>query len=156
MKCDQIAVYCQHTRQAEELKALFGLQNAQWIKDTVTANSCIRGSAPRINKAELQFNYDLGVELEIIRYVDGPNWHMDRPKSTAFISHVGFHLADGEDFPKMKGCTLVQETFTLEHTAEYLTTGAGAGRKYHYQIWEIGRQTYVKYIKRIHPLVHKP
>lgn len=155
-KMDQIAYYCQHERQANELKKLFGLQDADWVQDTVTAKSTVYGRNPVINKAELQFNYDLGIELEILRYIEGPSWHTERPKNTAFISHVGIHLADGEEFPKMSGCTLVQETFTLEHTAPYLTTGAGAGRKYHYRIYEIGRQTYIKHIKRIHPMVLEP
>lgn len=156
MKCDQIAFYCDTPEQEKEFKALFGLQDAEWIKDTVIANSSVFGGRIQQNVAQLQFNYDLGIELEILRYVNGPSWHQSRPKDTPFISHIGLHLGDNEDFPKMKNCALVQETWTLQHTSPYLVTGAGAGRRYHYRIFQVGPTDFVKYIKRIHPLVHEP
>lgn len=155
MKIDQIAFYASTDKHAEQIKSQFGLSNAQWVKDTVAARSKVWDLPERQNVAELQFNYDLGIELEILRYVDGPHW-MDpamlchsflRP----FISHVGIHLDDGEEFPKMEHCKLVQETFTVSHTAPYLTTGPAAGRKYHYRIFEMSAGSYIKYIRRIHP-----
>jgi hypothetical protein len=150
MKIDQIAYYC-GTKEAEQVvKKMLGLESAEWIKDRVTANSTVWGHGPFENVANLQFNYDLGIELEIIRYVEGTHWHgaSANKEDNPFISHVGIHLEDNEDFPPMIGCELAQETFTKSHTSEYLTTGAGAGRLYHYKIFSIGRGNYLKYIKR--------
>lgn len=150
MKMDQIAFACFSAEAAERVKASFGLQDKEWIKDRV------EGIGTHRNIAELQFNYDLGIELEILRYVKGPSWLTASPILSGhlpFISHVGVHLDDGEEFPEMKGCPLVQETFTLSHTADYLTRpgSPGFGRKYHYRIHEIGPGSYIKYIRRIHP-----
>lgn len=165
MRADQIAFYALDDVQIEQIKAQLGLANSQWIKDTVTANSNVavaeQGSMENI--AELQFNYDLGIELEILRYISGPHWHLGNPlfnptplgdriwTTPPFISHVGIHLDDGEEFPAMEQCKLVQETFTISHTAPYLTTGPAAGRKYHYRIFEMSPGSYIKYIKRLHP-----
>lgn len=159
MKIDQIALYCSTDKQADQIKAQFGLTNAQWIQDTVTARSIVDG-VEGVNVAELQFNYDSGIELEILRYIDGPHWHLKNQafghlpadaEAPAFISHVGIHLDDGEEFPAMEHCKLVQETFTLSHTSEYLTTGPAKGRLYHYRIFELSEGSYIKYIRRIHP-----
>lgn len=166
MKIDQIAFYAFNSDQAELIKSNFGLQDKQWIQDTVTANSVVNNSpVSQVNIAELQFNYDLGIELEILRYVRGPRWHETNPLASTpklvmgqwilppFISHVGIHLEDGEPFPEMKHCRLVQETFTTSHTAKYLTDpdSPGFGRTYHYRIFEMSPGSYIKYIRRIHP-----
>jgi hypothetical protein len=152
MKVDQIAFYCQDEADAAALKRSLGLSNDEWISDTVTAESFIFGhNQKQTNVAMLQFNYQLGIELEIIRYVSGPHWHAARNPLAAnrrFYSHTGIHLDDGEDFPAPG--LLVQETWTQSHTAEYLTTGAAAGRRYHYRIFELAPAVYIKYIRRIH------
>ena len=157
MRLDQTAFYCSTDEQANQVKSQFGLLDAEWIKDTVTARSKVWDLPEQTNRAELQFNYSLGGhELEILRYVYGPSWHdpaglVGGNFKVPFISHVGIHLEDGEEFPSMEHCKLVQETFTLSHTAEYLTTGPAAGRKYHYRIFEMAGGSYIKYIKRLHP-----
>lgn len=156
MKIDQIAIYCSTDEQAEQIKAQFGLANSEWIKDTVHARSKVWDFLEQPNTAELQFNYSLGIELEIIRYIQGPNWHdpaeiIANGFKVPFISHIGIHLDDDEEFPAMEHCRLVQETWTVSHTSEYLTTGAGAGRKYHYRIFEMAPGSYIKYIRRINP-----
>ena len=165
MKLDQIAFYASTAALANEIKAQFGLTNAQWITDTVTAQSVVAGSELKIeNVAELQFNYDLGIELEILRYKTGPHWHVRRnPNFThgRFLSHAGIHLSDTEDFPIFEpgihAWRLVQETWTTQHTSEYLTDpkSPGFGRKYHYRIYEVSPGAYVKYIKRVHALAAK-
>ena len=155
MVIDQIAFYASNDEQVRQIKAQFGLLEAQWINDTVHARSIVCGvEGP--NTAELQFNYDLGIELEILRYIQGKSWHdpaniVAHKFSDPFISHVGIHLADGEEFPAMEHCKLVQETFTISHTAKYLTQGPAAGRKYHYRIFQMSQGSYIKYIRRIHP-----
>lgn len=157
MKIDQIAYYAANRAQADNIKHWLGLADpALWIKDRVTADSTVWGKGPFENVAELQFNYSLGIELEIIRYVEGTHWHgtgannIERP----IISHVGVHLDDGEDFPAMEGCELAQETFTKSHTAEYLTLpgSPAAGRLYHYRIFAMGPNNFIKFIRRIHPV----
>lgn len=163
MKLDQIAIYATTNEDADRIKAQFSLTYDEWIQDTVTAFSIVEDKEGE-NVAELQFNYSLGIELEIIRYVKGANWHQHNPLVVSkinrgiwtippFISHVGIHLEDDEKIPEMKHCRLVQETFTLNHTSEYLTKpgSPGFGRKYHYRIFELSPGSYVKYIKRVHP-----
>lgn len=158
MKIDQIAFYCGSEGAVASIKSWFGLQDAKWVHDTVTGESIISMNGRTYmsqNVAELQFNYDLGIELEILRYIRGDNFHMENEAkvSMPFVSHVGIHLEDNEDFPPMPGAKLVQETRTLSHTGEYLTspTSPGYGRKYHYRIFQIQPCHFVKYIKRIHP-----
>lgn len=167
MKIDQVAFYAKTDEEAERIKALLGLKDKTWIEDLVTAKSLFPDGKWSINKGKLLFNYDLGVELEILTYVEGRHWaiDVDHPNYVvgynqkgnplwsmpSFISHIGIHLEDGEPFPEMEGCTLVQETFTVSHTSEYLTTGDGAGRLYHYRIFELQPGAYIKYIRRIHP-----
>jgi len=152
VKIDQIAYYCSNMESEYLVKELLGLTNKIWIYDTVTARSSVWGKDGfGENVALLQFNYDLGIELEIIRYIKGDHWHRRFLHDYPFISHVGIHLDDHEEFPAMEGAKLAQETFTLKHTSEYLTTGPGRGRKYHYKIFEIAPRNYIKYIKRMHP-----
>ncbi len=150
MRADQIAYYCSTKDAAEQVKKMLGLADKDWIKDRVIADSRVWGKGPFENIADLQFNYNLGIELEIIRYVDGIHWHgVGASKETKpFISHVGIHLNDDEDFPPMEGIELAQETFTKSHTSEYLTTGEGAGRLYHYRIYAVGPNNFLKFIKR--------
>lgn len=163
MRLDQTAFYASTDEQVKQIKSQFGLTNSEWIKDTVTARSKVLDHAEQTNVAELEFNYSLGGhELEILRYVSGPHWHLGNPSYghkpegsliPPFISHVGIHLDDGEEFPAMEHCKLVQETFTISHTANYLTLpqSPAAGRKYHYRIFEMSPGSYIKYIRRIHP-----
>jgi hypothetical protein len=157
MKIDQVAWYARDEKAADELKIKLGLQDAKWIIDNVTGKSIFEDETIDINKGHLQFNYDLGIELEILTYTSGQHWHqrtnpfwLDKSQSF-FHSHTGLHLDPGDIFPDMPGCLLVQETFTLSHTSEYLTTGAGAGRKYHYRIHQLSPGNYIKFIKRIQP-----
>jgi len=159
MKMDQIAFACSDELQAVKVKLALDLADKSWIKDVVTALSEVllpNGERLRAqNVAELQFNYDLGIELEILRYVSGPNWHQSSPLNLnrIFTSHSGIHLEDGEEFPDMNGFPLVQETWTLSHTAPYLTKlgSPGYGRKYHYRIHELSPGSYVKFIRRVLP-----
>lgn len=166
MKIDQIAFYC-HTEQAEEhVKCLFSLTDEKkWIKDKVISTNMIypQHGVPYKCRAvgELQFNYDLGIELEILRYTEGSSWHNHLPNNIAirgsmlpFISHVGIHLDENEDFPyeeymKEQHCwRLVQETTTHQHTNPYLLEKR---RTYQYKIYESVPGTYIKYIKRFQP-----
>lgn len=158
MKIDQIAFYCPDEKSEAAIKAHFGLTNAEWKKDTVTALSKLWNDEDEFtNIGYLQFNYDLGIELEILRYDDNcEHWHADTVYKQAmfgehnpFISHVGIHLAVGEDFPVVddKQFRLAQETWTKHHTNPYVIE---KGRLYHYRIYQCRHtQSYIKYIKRV-------
>lgn len=149
MKIDQVAFYARDEAEVEKIKNMFGLANADWIQDTVTAQSSIHGSSVETNVAQLEFNYSLGIELEILRYVSGPCWHdaVHKYNDRIYLSHIGIHLDDDEDFPAMPHAHLVQETWTQSHTSDYI---AAIGRRYHYKIFELSLGNYIKYIKRIH------
>jgi hypothetical protein len=153
-KIDQIAYVCKTSVEEFKLKQRLGLQYAEWKFDEVVAEGYIRDRHGVIKSARniafLQFNYDAGIELEILRYVDGPNWHEEND-SDFFLSHVGAHLADGQPFPDLEDCPIVQHVFTQSHTNDYLVTGAGAGRKYEYRIHELSPGNYFKLIRRINP-----
>lgn len=163
MKIDQVAFLCLSREQADQIKNQLGLADKKWVLDIVTAKSVVADYDPMMNVAELQFNYDLGIEVEILRYIKGPNWHHFNPLAgTAYnrnivnapiISHVGIHLDDGKEFPKMASSRLVQETWTESHTGEYLTDpkSPGFGRKYHYRVFELSPGSYIKFIRRVHP-----
>lgn len=148
MKMDQIAFYAVDQEHENKIKAALGLAEKEWKEDIVEATGQIRGENKLSNKAHLQFNYDLGMEVEIIRYLEGEHWHMDNPlfiRRDLFISHVGIHLEKDEDFPKVD-LKLVQEVWTKKHTSPYLNE---IGRTYHYRIYEVNPGSYIKYIKRI-------
>lgn len=151
MKLDQIAYCVRSIDQANQVKAMLGLQDAAWVEDRVTTRSTVWGTPDEINIAHLMFCDALGIQFELIRYMRGRNWLEVETHPGPFVSHVGYHLAPDEPFPAMVGCRLAQEAHSLSHTCEYLTTGAAAGRKYHYRIYEVSKHNYMKFIRRIEP-----
>lgn len=152
MKMDQIAFYAHSKKQADDIKAMFGLQRAEWVEDIVEGEVTIPSLKIRgaYSKGHLQFNYDLGIELEILTYLEGPHWHITSGRhlnGKPFLSHIGIHLEEGEPFPET-GLPLAQVMLTSAHTNPYIV---GKGRTYHYVIAD-GRQTcgaFIKYIRRI-------
>lgn len=160
MHLDQIAFYAHDGLQEEEIKKKLGLAEAEWIRDEVWGRvevDALKGQFSRSrghSRAILQFNYSYGIELEILTYLEGPQWHrscetVGFPSRDPFISHFGIHLDDGEDFPEMD-LPLVQEMWTESHTNPYLIERQ---RTYHYRIYD-ARPTmgcYLKFIKRIEP-----
>jgi hypothetical protein len=160
MKIDQLAFYAADEIAIDQIKIDLNLRNAEWVKDIATGNSrvALNGEFKQgVNVAELQFNYDLGIEVEIIRYLSGPHWHENSLPQRKFLSHIGVHLDDGEPFPIMRHSRVVQDTQTTKHTSHYLTHPDSPGymRTYHYRIYEMGPGLYIKYIKRITPNVSR-
>lgn len=156
MKMDQIAFYARNRLEEFNIKALLGLGDAEWIVDQVmghvevgidlNTNSGIEGNSVGL----LQFNYDRGIEIEILRYMEGPNWHDNNPAlygGGGFISHIGYHLEDDEEFPRLAS-PLVQKMETKAHTNPFLVE---KGRRYLYQIYDTRAVLgcYSKFIKRI-------
>lgn len=158
MKLDQIAFYARNANEEYAIKRQLGLLDSEWKTDFVTGEVWCRtvySDKPNFSsesEAKLQFNYDRGIEIEILTYLHGPHWHLFNPEmwmSKGFISHLGYHLDPDEDFPQQPDL-LVQEMVTKTHTNNYVVS---RGRHYHYMIFDT-RQTlgcYSKYIKRLDP-----
>lgn len=158
MKLDQFCVYCDSTQRAEEAKAALGLLDAEWTKDNVTGLVTVRNRHNKlitgVSKGLLQFNYDTGMEYELLTYLDGPNWHNDHNpnQNPARVGHVGYHLEDGEDFPDKEGAMwhdrCVQEMITIRHTNPKVLA---ANRRYHYRIYDTLTELgyYSKVIRRL-------
>lgn len=113
----QIAIYNENPRKLIENLKHFGLTD--WVEDIVEAEGEVWGKPSR-NKAELFFNYQLGnFELEILHYVEGPNWLTSRnldPLSSS-LSHLGVHVEDVEAIKKAMGnIEIAQEVFTKSHS----------------------------------------
>lgn len=165
MKIDQIAFYARHEDIDTQIKTALGLAEATWLSDIVTfksktwdASSGRLTGEDRYGVGLLQFNYDLGTEVEILRYLQGDHFHqlVNERRYTqleAFISHVGAHLSDGEEWPEMLTWPLIQETETISHTASVLTRpdSAAYGRRFVYRIHQIAPGQYFKLIRRVHP-----
>lgn len=150
MRIDQISFYAPTEDDADRIKMRFGVTD--WVRDIVTAEVYVWPGYEGVNVAELQFGYGLGIELELIRYKSGPNWIAYHGLNAGMITHVGLHLDDGEDFPLLHGCRLVQEAHTIHHTGERFSnpTSPMFGRRYHYKIFEFAPSTFIKYIRRQH------
>lgn len=158
MKLDQIAFYATAPSIANQIKESLGLASAEWVEDFVEGHVKViepkdspLESEEGWSKAHLQFCYAHGIEIEILTYLDGPSWHdgfeIANPTTGSWLSHIGYHLAEGEDFPPVRW-QLVQELITEKHTNEYVVS---RGRTFHYKIYDARRELgcYVKYIKRI-------
>lgn len=157
MKLDQIAYYAHSSDQAEEIKRLFNLvQDTVWVQDIVHGHCELHQNGRKLSSSgRLQFNYNLGIELEILTYFDNNHWHYGHSyfhTGQPFLSHHGFHLEDDEPFPEL-AAPLVQEMFTRQHTNAYVTS---RNRTYHYRIHDTRPWTGVfsKFIKRIHHDAH--
>lgn len=146
-KIEQIAFY---TNDIDNAKLMYGQMYGvkDWKEDIVTARGrvwCPTGGEfgnggyelGVVNVAHLCFNYDLGFELELIKYESGMNWHANgRRIGDIFPSHMAYHVEDMQKEVKRyegAGLRVAQEVKTLSHTNEYLLT---TGRKYHYVIFD--------------------
>jgi hypothetical protein len=153
MKLDQICLYAKHNWQIQRIKEQFGLLDAFWIVDKVEMLNRLPPSDEwHAAIAELNFCEKLGIQFEIMRFTQGPHWHMFNDESI-FISHIGLHV---EDWPVVPHALLVQETRTLHHSAPafHNIKSSQYGRRYEYQIYEIAPLTYIKLIKRIQHVPH--
>lgn len=143
LQLDQIAFFVKDDEGEQAVKEQWGLQGAEWIEDTVVAEGLVRGSdglAIGTNKAKLLFNYDLGIELEILRYIEGPNYCDVLGLQNGQMCHVGMHTEKGAPlmdegilagmFPKSE---VIQTVRTQKHTNQFLLD---TGRKYRYTIFD--------------------
>lgn len=137
----QHAFYVHDDRQAEAAKQALGLEDAEWIEDEVTGQvwigESIMGST---SVARLRFCYSFPVEIELLTYLSGPHWHMQKLKyrrGEPFVSHIGFHMegdyATNRPPPSKGGRRplIAQRMETLSHTNPYLREKK---RRYRYEI----------------------
>lgn len=154
MKLDQLCVYTSTLEMAEQSKITLGLQDSVWVRDEVYGNVKVMDKHGKwhegISFGVLQFNYDTGMEYELLTYLDGPNWHdlHNVDQQPARIGHVGYHLEDGEEWPTHFGDCIVQEMITTKHSNPKVIE---ANRNYHYRIYDTVMQLgyYSKVIRRI-------
>ena len=143
-KIDQLAFIAYSDNDERDIKASLGLQDAEWVEDVVVATGEVRGE-PGSNTAKLLFNYDMGVEVEILRYTSGPNYasrlHGGR------LCHVGIHAERDRPAPTFDA-PIIQRVETQSHTNPFLLAN---GRKYRYTIYDtmVTLGVYMKVIERI-------
>ena len=134
MKLDKIAFYAHTEEQVLFGKKWMGLENAHWIKDRVTENVTYNATGETgIAIADLNINFDLGIEVEFLTYRSGPHWHLNKErfkKGEMFLSHVGFHMEPGEEVPH--GAPLLQEMTSIDHTNGFQVQ---TGRRYRSSIY---------------------
>lgn len=156
IKIDQVAIATKDSDKLIETLKQVGL--TEWIKDKVVATGSVRGEENQTNEANLAFNYQMGIEFEVLEYTQGKSWHNELRKlegDANFLSHIGFHLTDDkeviagggevillsaeEKLQEIKakmlqlGYKVAQEVLTDSHTNEYLLKQK---RKYHYVIFD--------------------
>jgi len=136
MRIEQIAIAAKNPEKVIEHLAAIGLTD--WCHDEVVATGEVFG-VKGTNTAELHFNYQLGFELEILKYVDGPNWHTQRnfADQNTFASHMGLHVtAEQMELVKAKmekaRIRIAQEVYTDSHTNKFID----GKRKYHYVVFD--------------------
>lgn len=130
-KFDQLAVVAM-----SELAQSNAMRIAEFtVRDTVTAVGYDDDGCRIRNVAELAFNYTLwpgGLEYEVLRYLDGWNWHGYKSRNTNLTtSHFGIHVQTAEEVSAWKAYygTPLQEVVTIHHS-----NPACANRRYHYVI----------------------
>ena len=158
MKTDQIAYYAHDDEQILELKRKLNLEGRVWVADSVTGQLELfnqRGDKiyDGLSEAQLLFNYDNGIETDILTYTKGPHWHSHRYEFRVrmpFLSHIGIHMAPGEQSHLAGNAPLVQRMKTISHTNPYLLEQK---RTYHYEIYDTTNDLghYTKLIWRIQP-----
>lgn len=137
---DQIAFAAHNNNDVANIKRILRLEEAEWIEDEVVARGTVLGEFGECeNRAHLRFCYAYGAEIEILQYLEGPNY-LDRPGAFipgGQICHIGFHASKAEQIPEwMKDrafpSAILQKVRTVSHTNEFLIKN---GRKYDYTIY---------------------
>lgn len=151
LKIDQLAFLARSDKEEEQIKRLLRLQEADWVEDHVIAEGYVRGFGEKaINRAKLLFNYDLGVEVEILRYLEGANYPDVGNVPGGQLVHVGMHVEKGKQLPDELTfvADVIQKVETQNHTNEFLVK---TGRKYRYTIYDT-RPLFGVYLKVIERL----
>lgn len=160
LKIDQLAFAAYSDEDEAAIKKQLRLTEANWVEDWVVASGYVRGGrapgAPRAdssNTAKLLFNYDLGLEVEILRYVSGPNYLEAAGVKPCHLCHIGAHVEKGMEIPQglkdfTVGAPIIQQVETEQHTNPFLVE---TGRRYRYTIYDTQALfgTFFKVIERL-------
>jgi len=143
-KIDQLAFISHSERDTAAIKKQLGLESAEWTEDICVASGEVRGESGT-NKARLLFNYDMGIEVEILQYLEGPNYASTL--NSGRICHYGIHATAGKPVPTFDA-PIIQRVKTRTHTNEFLLK---TGRHYQYTIYDTINTlgVYTKVIERI-------
>lgn len=143
-KIDQLAFISYGANDTWAIQKELGLLDAQWIEDICVASGEVRGE-PGVNKARLLFNYDMGMEVEILQYLEGPNYA--EGLAGGRVCHYGIHAHAGMPAPSF-GAKVVQRVKTRSHTNDFLVR---TGRRYQYTIYDTLHSlgVFTKVIERI-------
>lgn len=111
----------------------FGL--SIWNEDEVVARGFVWGQGPVVNRAKLYFNHEMGIEYEILHYVDGDNWHRFKRDHDTYFSHLGTHVDDIEKAVEhfSRHYALAQRVETVAHANGHLRS---IKRRYHYAVFD--------------------
>lgn len=144
MKIDQIAFIAHNPADVFKIKSRLGLLDADWVEDDVVASGEVFG-VKGTNTAKLLFNYDNGIEVEILQYLEGPNYAEDIPGGQ--LCHIGMHYTGEGKVPTFPG-EIAQRVETQTHTNPYLLEQK---RHYRYTIYDTRHMfgTFMKVIERI-------
>jgi hypothetical protein len=143
-KIEHIAINPTNPEKAKSLLIKLGLED--WIHDHVVNSGLVFGEGPNLSHLDLGFNYQAHpqrpfpdgsmrpLELEIMKYADGPNWMQRRADS---VSHFGMHVTEDElvEYAKVfleEGIAIAQETYTKSHQNPHIQNS----RRYHYRIYD--------------------
>lgn len=141
-KIDQLAIYTQDPKSTRDLLGvLFGM--TEWVQDIAVGSGEVYGTYHRTIAGDLSFNYQTGIEIEVLHYVTPDHWHSARARMAAeymtpglFVSHIGVHVDDMAEARKVyerAGWRVAQEVHTFTHTNPYLKE---RGRTFHYVVWD--------------------
>ena len=146
-KIDQLAFIAHNDIDEIMIKRQLGLQEADWVEDICVAQGVVRGTEGA-NEAKLLFNYDLGIEVEILRYLHGPNYAENLRGGS--LCHYGIHYSGKGDVPTFDA-PIIQQVNTISHTNAFLLE---RGRRYRYTIYDTLQtfNVYTKVIERIEPV----
>lgn len=154
LKLDQVAFLARTDVDELMIKRMLRLEKADWVQDVVKAEGYVRGNGENAsNIAKLQFNYDLGIEVEILRYTEGANYPDIGHVKSGHIAHIGFHVEKGKELPSPLvnftfALPIIQQVITKEHTNQFLID---SGRRYRYTIYD-SKDIFGVYLKVIERL----
>lgn len=131
IKIDQLAFCAWDGADERMIKAALGLAESDWIEDEVIADGEVDGN-PGSNIARLQFNYALGHEVEILQYLDGPNYCELAGIRGGQMCHIGSHFIGHGEVPRLDAY-VVQRVVTRSHTNPFLVD---SGRHYRYTVYD--------------------
>lgn len=131
IKIDQLA-FCSRSDDDDKLiKEFLQLADEPWIEDTVTAKGTVGAFDDVTNIAKLQFNYSLELEVEILRYLNGPNYLDLAAVPGGRMCHIGSHFVGSGDVPRVHA-PIIQQLVTQTHSNPFQ---AEHNRHYRYTIY---------------------